>query len=157
MCYIIRADEFVLNLMVEDFCSFKRIPTLDKEKLAGEVYQNKDLFEIEVDSEVTENLLFFVIENPCYKGKYFTNYPLENKVVGFASRSSLQRVIDSFNQNQSDYYIDSSADDAKFVRCSTGIVYQVPVENYFLAQMVINFAKRNESLNSFIREGYERV
>ena len=157
MSYVLRADEFVLNLMVEDFCSFKRIPTLDKEKLAGEIYQKKDLFEVEIDSEVTENLLFFVIENSCYKGKYFTDYPLDIKVVGFASRSSLQRAIDFFNQNQWNYYIDGSADDAKFVRCSTGIVYQIPVENYFLAQMVINFAKRNESLNSFIREGYERV
>lgn len=157
MCYILRADESVMNLMIDDFCQSKSIPAKDKEKLLNEIYPMEDLFQLDIDSTVTENLLFFVIEDPCYKGKCFTDYPLENKVVGFASRSSLQRAIDSFNQNQSDYYIDGCAEDAKFVRCSTGPVYQVPVENYFLAQMVINFAKRNESLNSFIREGYERV
>jgi len=157
MCYVLRADKFVMNLMIDDFCQSKSIPAKDKEKLLSETYPMGDLFQLDIDSTITENLLFFVIEDPFYKDKCFTDYPHENKVVGFASRSSLQKAIDSFNQSQPDYYIDSCADDAKFVRCSTGIIYQVPVDNYFLAQLVLNFAKKNEVLNSFIREGYERV
>ena len=159
MCYILRADKSVLDDMVKDFCSFRGILTLDKEKLAGKILPSgnlKDVFEIEIDGEVTENLLFYVIDSPRYKGKYFTDYPL-NKVIGFVSRSSLERAIDSFNKSRPDYYIDGSADDANFVRSSSGIVYEVPVDNYFLANMLIDFAKKDGSLSSFMREGYERV
>lgn len=159
MCYVLRSDEFALNLMADDFCQFHNIREKDREKLIGNIHPNTDvddLFEVEINSLITENLLFYVIDQTHYKGKYFTDYPL-NKVIGFPTRSALEKAIDAFNDSQSDYYIDGSADTANFVRCSIGNIYLVPVDNYFLAQMFINFAKKDAVLSSFVREGYERV